>query len=69
MTSALAFASISARLASAAFTLSASAFAFSNKAAFSSPFAAPTDFESVFCSARRVSNSVIAARRTSATFL
>ena len=35
--------------------------------AISSPFAAPTDLERVFCSARRVSNSVIAVRRVSSS--
>ena len=52
-------------LTSASFTAADKALAFSNKALFSSPFAAPTDLERVFCSARSASNSTIAVRRFS----
>ena len=34
--------------------------AFSRRAVFSSPLAAPTDLDRTFCSARRVSNALIA---------
>ena len=57
--------STSARFESASFTFVASSLAFSSKAAFSSPFAAPTDLDKRFCSARKVSNFSIAALRTS----
>ena len=61
--------SASARLASAAFTSLANCLAFSSKAAFSSPLAAPTDLDKVFCCARNASNSVIAVRRRSSALI
>ncbi|CAB4699053.1 unannotated protein [freshwater metagenome] len=61
--------SAAARLASAALTSVASFLAFSNSAFFSSPLAAPTDLDNVFCSARKLSNSVIALRRRSSALI
>jgi len=52
--------SANARLLSASFTAVANFLAFSSRAFFSSPLAAPTDLDKVFCSALRVSNSLIA---------
>ena len=57
--------STSARFESASFTLFASSFAFSKRAVFSAPLAAPTDLDNTFCSARNVSNLSSAARRIS----
>ncbi|CAB4337244.1 unannotated protein [freshwater metagenome] len=54
-----------ARLLSAAFTSWANCLALSNKVFFSSPFAAPTDLDKIFCLARKLSNSEIALRRRS----
>ena len=45
----LEFALVNYAISSATFTLFASSFEFSRSAAFSSPFAAPTDLERVFC--------------------
>ena len=55
-------ASVAFFLPSAALTASDKALAFSNSAVFSSPFADPTLFERVFCSAFKASNSTIALR-------
>jgi Skp family chaperone for outer membrane proteins len=55
--------STSARFESASLTLVASSLAFSKRAAFSAPHAAPTDLDKRFCSARNVSNLSNATRR------